>query len=198
MKLSKIFNTTKSKAFWLYIVLGILLIIFSIILMPIWAKINKDLFFANWGMQIIKLVIAVILILYLSLYLFKKLFKKEKSAIKVLVVIEFVILSIIALSCILAQFNIFKVNDAGKILGLVLYFRGSVEIFRAYYYDRANSEKYSVWWLVASLVILTLGVAFMIGSFLTNVQVLWLLVFLLLVLGIIFIILGFIKKPIKK
>ena len=44
MKLSKIFNLTKSKNFWLYIVFGVFLIISSILLMPIWSKINKDLF----------------------------------------------------------------------------------------------------------------------------------------------------------
>ena len=198
MKFSKIFNSTKSKNFWLYIVLGSLLILSSIILMPIWAKINNELFFANWGMDIIKLVIAIILVLYLSLYLFKKLFKKENKAIKILVILEFVILSIIALSCVLAQFNVFKVNDAGKILGIVLYLRGSIEIFRAYYYDRSSSEKYSIWWLILSLLLVSVGVAFIIGGYLTNLQVLWFLVFALLILGIVFIILGFIKKPNKK
>ncbi len=198
MKLSKIFNLTKSKNFWLYIVLGVFLIISSILLMPIWSKINKDLFFASWGMDVIKIVMAVILTLYLSLYLFKKLFKKEKTAIKILVIIEFVVLSMIALSCVLAQFNVFKFNDAGKILGLVLYMRGSIEIFRAYFYDRSSSEKYSVWWLVVSLLFVSLGVAFVIGGYLSNLNVLWCLVCFLLILGVIFIVLGILKKPSKK
>ncbi len=198
MKFSKVFNLTKSKNFWLYIVLGSLLILSSIILMPIWININKNLFFASWGTDIIKLVIAVILVLYLSLYLFRKLFKKENKAIKILVILEFVILSIIALSCILAQFNVFKVNDAGKILGIVLYLRGSIEIFRAYYYDRSSSDKYSIWWLIASLLLVSAGVVFIIGGYLTNLQVLWVLVISLLILGVVFIVLGFIKKPNKK
>ncbi len=198
MKISKFINLEKTKNFWLYIVLGSLLILSATILMPIWKTINSELFFADWGYSIVKLVIAVILVLYLALYLSKKVFKKDKGAIKILVIIEFVVLSLIALSCILAQFNVFNINDAGKILGLVLYLRGSIEIFRAYYYDRSSTQKYSVWWLIVSLLLVSVGVAFMIGGYLSNVQVLWALVVTLFVLGIIFIILGIVKKPNKK
>ncbi len=198
MKFSKIFNLTKSKNFWLYIVLGSLLILSSIILMPIWSKISSELFFASWGMDIIKLIIAIVLVLYLAFYLFKKMFKKGNKAIRILVILEFVILSIIALSCVLAQFNVLNVTDAGKILGIVLYLRGSIEIFRAYYYDRSSSEKYSVWYLILSLILVSVGVAFIVRNFLTNLHVLWALVVLLFILGIIFIVLGALKKPNKK
>ena len=69
LKINKLFNTTKTKFFWLYIVLGALFTVFAVMLMPFWLDANIDVFFAPWGYKIIKIVIAVALVLYLVFFL---------------------------------------------------------------------------------------------------------------------------------
>ncbi len=197
MKLSKILNTKKSKLFFLYIIFGILSIIFGAMLMPIWAKNKVDVFFASWGGNIIKIVIALLLGLYLAFYLFKKLVSPNKKVIKFLIVLEFTTLLLILFGCIFAQFNIIKINNAGSIIGLVFWLRGSIEVFRAYYYEKGDSSKYSVWGLIVAILFISFGVALMVGRFLKDEFILWSLVILIFIIGLVSCFVGFIKKPIK-
>ena len=197
-KLSKIINTQKSKLFWLYIVVGILFVLTGIILAPFWIDIDKDLFFAPWGHSIVKFVISGLILLYVGGFLIKKIVKGEgNGVIKVLIIIETALLLLIALGGILSQFNVLKVNNAGQILGLALWLRGTIEVFRAYYFKNGTEAKYPVWWLVIAIVFISIGVAMFITNFLSNVTILWILVSIILILGVISIVVGFIKKPNK-
>ncbi len=198
IKLSKFINTTKSKVFWLYIVIGALISALSIMLMPFWKDAEIDVFFAPWGYSIISIVIACTLILYLGLYLFKKMIGKCNKIVRVLIIIEFILLSLIALGSIMSQFDVIPVKGVGQILGLVLWIRGSIEVFRAYYYDSSNGSKYPVWQLFVTICLITVGAYFIISNVLTDKIVLWILTITLLVVGVFLIILGVIKKPASK
>ena len=197
-KLSKIINTQKSKLFWLYIVVGILFVLTAVILAPFWIDIDNDLFFAPWGHSIVKFVISGLILLFVCGFLIKKIVKGEgNGVIKVLIIIETALLLLIALGGILSQFNVLKVNNAGQILGLALWLRGTIEVFRAYYFKNGTEAKYPVWWLAVAIVFITVGVAMFITNFLSNVTILWILVSVILILGVISIVVGCIKKPAK-
>lgn len=197
MNISKLVNTKKEKNYWLYIVLGSVILVLGVMFLPLWLELNVDVFFANWGIKITKTIIAVLLALYLVLYLIKKVAERNKGVIKVLTIIEFVLLSLVALGCVLSQFNVLPLTDAGSILGFVFWLRGIIEIFRAYYYEKSDSKKYPVWWLVIAIIFVSVGMAFMVGGYLQNVHVVWLLSSTLILLGVVAIILGFVKKPSK-
>ena len=111
--LSQLFSKQKSKYFWAYIVVGALLMIASIMLMPFWAHVAPDLFFANWGGNFIKIVIAGVLFLYLFGYLFKKILAAKITVVKVLTIVEFALLALIAIGCIVSQFAVFW-NETGN------------------------------------------------------------------------------------
>lgn len=198
IKLSKFINTSKSKVFWLYIVIGALISALSIMLMPFWQDGEIDVFFAPWGYSIIKIVIASTLILYLAFYLFKKMIGKCNKIVRLLIIIEFTLLSLIALGSIMSQFDIIPVKGVGQILGLVLWIRGSIEVFRAYYYDSSNGSKYPVWQLFITILLITVGAYFIISNVLTDKVVLWTLTVTLILVGIFAIILGVVKKPASK
>lgn len=199
-KLSKMFNTKKSKWFWAYVVVGALLMVLGVMLAPFWRDVSNDIFFANWGHSILQIVISLLIFAYVGFFLVKKIIKGEgNQAVKVLIIIEAAILTIIAICGVLAQFGIIgSENSAGTILGLALWLRGTVEVFRAYYFKNGTDAKYPVWWLVIAVVFISAGVAFIVGNFIQNVHVLWLVVCVIFVLGLTVFVLGFLKQPEKR
>lgn len=200
LKINKLFNTTKTKFFWLYIVLGALFTVLAVMLMPFWLDANIDVFFAPWGYKIIKIVIAVALVLYLVFFLLKKLKAKSNKVVKVLTILEFVILSLIAIACVFNQFVPFKVGTVGQVLGFVLWVRGAIEVFRAYYYGGSgeNNAKYPVWQIFITILLISAGTYFMVSNVLSDKAVLWAVTSLIALCGIIAIVLGFLKQPVKK
>ena len=199
-KLSKLINTQKTKWFWAYIVIGVLFMITGVILAPFWRDVSSDIFFANWGHTILQFVISLLILSYVGFFLVRKIIKGEgNQVVKVLVIIETAVLTIIAVCGILAQFGVFSMeNSAGTIIGLALWLRGTIEVFRAYYFKNGTEAKYPVWWLVVSVIFISVGVAFIVGGFIKNVHILWLVVGILFVIGLTLFVLGFMKKPIKQ
>ncbi len=192
---NKLFHPTKTKFFWAYIVLGVLGIILGIMLMPVWDSCPDWVFWKSWGRQIINIIICVCIILYLCLFLLKKIMKRTNGVVKVLTIVEFVILALIALGCILQQFKIINVGGACAILGLALWCRGTVEIFRAYYHQKGNNERYPVWWLAVAIALVTFGTYIFARPFFSDIVILWIFVILILLVSIILIVDGILAKP---
>ena len=187
-----------TKLFWLYHVLGGLLILASIILAPFWGEIWSDCPWKDWGSITVSFAIAVLLCIYLFGYLIKKLIK-SKGTIKILTIIEFVLLLLIAVGLVFSKFKVLNIPDSPSIiLGIAFYCRGVIEIFRAYYYQKSSNYNYSVGWLVIAILMVTLGVFLICTNVVTELMVLITLVAVLFVLGIVSIICGVASKPSKK
>lgn len=196
--MNKLFHPKKTKLFWLYIVLGIIGMLVGVMLMPIWDSAPDWVFWRNWGRQIINIIICVCIVLYLILFLLKKITKRANGVVKVLTIVEFVVLALIALGCILQQFKIINVGGACAILGLALWCRGAVEIFRAYYHQKGNNERYPVWWLVVAILLVTFGTYIFARPIFEDITILWIFVILILLVSLILFIDGFLAKPAKK
>ena len=183
------------------IVLGTISLLMSIVFAPIW-NFWDGCPWKTWGMQIIKILIAACIICYLAFYLVKKVKGPAKRAIKVLTIVEFAMLSLIALGCIFSQFNIINVNGACQIFGLALWTRGAIEIFRAYYYRSDSKEIYPVWYLALSLAMVSLGVWCFAKPFIEDIAILWIFVAILFISGLLLLALGINSKkkriPTKK
>ncbi len=191
----KLTHPTKTKWFWLYIVGGFLGIILGIMLMPIWNKCPDWVFWKSWGMKIVNLIICVCIVLYLCCFLLKKIMRRSNGVIKVLTIIEFSLLALIALGCILQQFKVINIGGACAILGLALWCRGVVEIFRAYYHQRGNNDRYPVWWLVIAIFLVSFGVYLFVKHLFDDIVILWIFVVLILLVSLILIVDGFLAKP---
>lgn len=190
-----ILHPAKTKWFWVYIVVGILGILLGIMLMPVWSNCPDWVFWKSWGTTIINMIICVCIVLYLCLYLIKKVTSRSNSVVKVLTIIEFVVLALIALGCVLQQFHVINVGGACAILGLAMWCRGTVEIFRAYYHQHGNNERYPIWWLVISIFLVSFGVYLFAKPLFSDIVVLWFFVVLILVVSIILFVDGFLAKP---
>lgn len=192
--MTNLFKTEKSKLFWLEIVLGVLCILLAVVFAPIWE--STDVFFKDWGMKIIDVLIAALIVAYLFGYLWKRMIS-AKGVVQVLTILEFCSLAIIALGCLFSQFNIIPVSGACKIFGLVLWCRGVVELFRAYYLSRLATYKYSSAWLFLAIAMVSFGTYCFAKPFIQDVAILWVFVCALLVFGILFVAIGCMQKPVK-
>ena len=175
------------------IILGAICLLGAIIFAPIW-NFWEGCPWRTWGSQIISILIAACIIAYLALFLAKRIKANGKRAIQVLTLIEFGLLSLIALGCIFSQFKVINIQGACQIFGLALWTRGTIELFRAYYYRADSKEVYPVWYLGVSVCMVTLGTWFFVKPFIQDVVILWIFVIGLLISGILLLAYGINKK----
>ena len=179
------------------IVLGIISLVMALLFAPIW-DFWESCPWRTWGKQIINILIAICIICYLVLYLAKKVKGPAKRAIKVLTIVEFAVLSLIALGCVFSQFKVINVQGACQIFGLALWTRGAIEIFRAYYYRSDSKEVYPVWYLAISIALVSLGVWCFAKPFIQDIVILWIFVSILFVSGVLLLALGISNSKKKK
>ena len=195
-KLSNLVNSKKSKWFFVYFIIGVLALVAAVLLAPIWSKQNIDVFFKDWGYKSLKIIIAVLIILYVLLYLSKK-FVGNNSVTTILTIVEITLLVVVALAGAISQFSSALNLQAGQIIGLALWLRGTVESFKAYYYRGGEQRKYPIYMVAFSVALITLGVIFFFGNFITDEIALWFIVVLLAIIAVAAIVLGAVKKPEK-
>ena len=185
----------KTKAYWLYIALGIVTLIFGILLLPFWGSIWNECPWKSWGTDLVMLFMALVNGLYLFMFLIKK-NNRYRGVVQVLSIIEFVLLALIALGLVFSQFNILAIpKQPSVILGLALYCRGVIEIFRAYYYHHSMKTIYPVWWLVVAILFVTFGVYLMVKPLVQLTLIVWLLAISVIVIGIFLITYGALANP---
>ena len=188
----------KTKGFWLFITLGFIFILGGLLLAPFWGKVWEGCPWKDLGYQFISVAMAILLLIYLFGYLIKKI-GKSNGTIQVLTILEFTFLFLIAIGLVFSQFKILNIPDEpSKILGIALYIRGVIEIFRAYYYKSDEHNNYPVWWLMFAIMFVTFGSYFIFRGGITKEMLLWVLFAALSVCGIILISYGIMCKPAKK
>ena len=191
----KIVNSEKTKYFWALIVVGAILIPLGVLFMPFWEKTGA--IFSSWGAEFVRLVIAAIIVFYLIFYLVKKVKHARYQAIVILTMIEFVLLAVIAIGCVFTQFVPIQGLDACRILGIALWCRGSVEVFRSYYYKQDSSYEYSLWNVVLAIAMITFGTFIFAKPIFDDTLLQWIFSIFMVVCGLAFVILGIIRKPKK-
>lgn len=180
----------------LCLVLGFVFLLAALLFAPIW-NFWDSCPWKDWGTKIINILVAAGIICYLAMFLWKKIRGSGKRVIKVLTIVEFTMLSLIALGCILSQFKIFNIQGACKIFGFALWTRGTVELFRAYYYRSDSKEVYPVWYLAISIALVTFGTYCFAKPFIEDIIILWIFVIGLLCLSVLLLACGF-SKPAKQ
>ncbi len=183
----------KTKFFWVYIVLSVLLVLTGLIIAPIWSGTN--VFFKNWGSKLIDLLLALALIYYIVIFLFKRA-KTTTGVVQGLTIAELVILSLVALGCILSQFKVINISEPCQVLGLAMWLRGCVEVIASHFH---RNSSHPVWKLVGFLALVTAGTALFFKPLVSRAQFQWALVALLIILAICSLVYGInAKKPKSK
>lgn len=149
------------------------------------------------GLKILNIAISLVLIIYLIAFLLPIL-RHRSGNIQILMIIEFVLVALIALGLILQQFKVFNIVGACKIIGLVIWLRAIVELFRAYFYrGKESSYKYPMWYFAIILALVTLGTYMFAKPFFTDQQVVLVLSILCFIASIVLIVMGIIYLPKK-
>lgn len=185
------------KNYLVCIILGSISILAALLFSPFWGKFWEKCPWKDWGMSIINILIAALVICYLAFYLFKKIKAARSKVIKVLTIVEFSLLSLIALGCIFSQFKIINIGGACRIFGFALWTRGCVEIFRAYYHSSESKDVYPVWYLAIAITMITFGTSCVVKPFIQDVVILWIFVIALFTAGAVLITYGIIKHKNK-
>ncbi|MBQ7226309.1 MAG: hypothetical protein IJX02_06910 [Clostridia bacterium] len=124
----------KTKAFWAYIVGGILSILVGVILMPVWK--NVDVFFRTWGSHSVKIMISGLILGYVFLYLVKRIRRYSGTPAQVVAIVELVLMVVVATVCTVSEFfDSVTFGNPGQIFGLALWVRGASGVFTGYYCD---------------------------------------------------------------
>lgn len=194
--MSSIVKAKKTKLFWVYFVVALFVILGGVVLLPVWD--NTDVFWKSWGSQIINIIIGACIIVYLLTFLLRKILTRQKGVIMILTIVEFVVLSLVALGCILQQFQVINVGGACQILGLALWCRGVVECFRAYFHQSGDKDKYPLYFLVIALAFVSFGTYMFAKPIFSDVEVLWVVSILIILVGLLLVTLGIMAKPNSK
>ena len=85
-------------------------------------------------------------------------------------------------------------DEACIIVGIAIWFRGAIEVFRSYY----RKSGYPFWLVVVNVLLITLGAIMIHRPLFSNGQILWVFVILILCLAVLFFVIGFLAKPASK
>lgn len=156
------FKVKKTSFYWMYFVLGGIVIFLSLFFAPFWKEISEKLFWSNWYAYALGGLVAGAILLYMFTILLKRLRNKDLNrTVRIIFGVEFSLMAFFAVCCIVKAIlndnEKFKFLNACEIIGLALWLRGSVEMFNAYYYDKNSTQKYPIWFLVVNIGLITFG-----------------------------------------
>lgn len=129
------FKIEKTRAFWIYIVGGLLSMVVGAILLPVWGKTN--LFFKNWGMHSVSVMISAVLLAYILLYLVKRIKRYSNTPAQIVAIVELVLMAVIAVVCFVSDFVPYNISLGGpcQIFAIALWVRGASGVYTGYYCD---------------------------------------------------------------
>ncbi len=195
MKLKKILPE-KSRFYWRYFIAGAIALVLGIFLLPVWGGVN--VFWSDWGSIAVNLLIFLCIAAYVLLYLVPRI-QKERDSIKILMVVEIALFVVVALGCVLEQFDIVRLGSPSAILGMALWLRGAVYAVKGYFYRHtADEKKYKLLDMFCAIALITVGTVLVARPILTERDLIWFGSVSVIVLAVIFIIFGFIAKPTKQ
>ena len=193
--MSKNLVIKKNKLFWLFIVLGAIVLLFGVTLLPVWKDI--DIFFASWSDAGVNIVLFAILVFYIVLLINRNLVKRKSKFIVGITIIELIVLLFVAVSCLLQQFNVFSIFGPCFVFGLMIYFRGLVNVLEPYFSSISTNNSKARISVLVSIVLLTVGAIMMVIKVPNNIFN-WIIAITILLVAVLLILFGILSMPKKE
>ena len=193
--MSKNLVIKKNKLFWLFIVLGAIVLLFGVTLLPVWKDI--DIFFATWSDAGVNIVLFAILVFYIVLLINRNLVKRKSKFIVGITIIELIVLLFVAVSCLLQQFNVFSIFGPCFVFGLMIYFRGLVNVLEPYFSSISTNNSKARLSILVSILLLTVGAIMMVIKVPNNIFN-WIIAITLLLVAVLLILFGILSMPKKE
>lgn len=167
----------------LEIIIGVVLVALGIIMIPGVTSLSDILLFITLG---------CLLLAYTIGYLFLKVILKNKGSFLIISLVEFIVLTFIAVGTILKPWvNIPVITEVCNIVGMAFWFRGVAEILRiavTHEYHKSNAYKTAV-----NVGLITVGTWFFVKPLFTNNQLIYGFICLIFVLAILFVVIGILR-----
>ena len=165
------------------IIVGVLLIVFGIIMIPGVTDFSNTLLYIALG---------CLLLTYTVKYLFLRIVLKARGTNLVISLVEFIILSFIAVATIIRPWvNIPVITEACKIVGLAFWFRGVAEILRLTINE--TRHKRDIYKTAFNLILVSVGTWFFVKPMFTNGMLIYAFACIIFILATVFIILGILR-----
>lgn len=185
----------KTKWFWAVSLLGVIGLVLGVFLLPVWD--NSSVFWKSWGAEGVSIVLCGIITVYVLCYLCVRFNKLENSTLKIISTIEIAVLILIAIGCLLQQFNVFDFFGPCLVFGAVLWLRGFVNVVKAYLYRHTKKEQYPLWLVIVSVFMITAGAILVVKPIPGNAFI-WFVSIALLLASAMMLIGGFLMIPKKQ
>lgn len=123
----------KAKSFVFYMIIGIALFIFGILIMPVWEDVSASLFFAGWSRALVDIMISGLLALYIGFYLVKRIRRYAGTPAQIVAIVELVLMVVIAVVCAVSFLDVVSLGNSCQIFGLAIWVRGAAGAFTGYF-----------------------------------------------------------------
>lgn len=186
------FEVKSTKFFWAYWVLAACCLALGIFLLPVWN--NTDVFWNSWaseGLGILLFILITVYVIY-SIGGVKKEDEKLKKAIKIT---EILLLVVVALLCMLEQFNVVNFVGPCFVLGAVLWLRGMSFSLIVYKYNVKKKDR-TIDVILGGLLAVSLGAILMVCRFTAPIFI-WVISIALILISVCSVIFGFMAIPKK-
>ena len=208
------FKLEKTRAFWLYIVGGLLGICVGIFLLPAWSDV--DVFFNAWGSVSVK-----------------RIKRYANTTAQIVAIVELVLMAVLAVVCAVSSFiDMGRLGDPCQVFGIALWIRGASGVYTGYYCDsnivkaaeeakkakkgaqaeekketkkeldtseepRGRVDDFTVWRLTLAIVLISLGTYLFIKPAFESLHLQWVFSCAIVAVSFFFVIFGFALKPRK-
>ena len=189
----QVFEIEKTKFFWLYWVLATCCLVLGVFLLPVWT--NTSVFWRNWATEGIGIMLFIMLAVYI-IYLIGMIEKDDVKGKKAIKITEVSLLAVLAIFCILEQFDVVNFIGPCFVVGTVLWLRGISCALNAYLFTTKKKER-TLAVMLWSLLAVSVGPIFMVRRFTAPVFI-WIISIALILAAILLTIFGFIAKEEKK
>lgn len=186
------FEVKPTKFFWAYWVLAACCLALGVFLLPVWN--NTGVFWSTWaseGLGILLFILITVYVIY-SIGGVKKDDEKLKNAIKIT---EILLLVVIALLCMLQQFDVVNFVGPCFVLGAVLWLRGMSCSLIAYKYNVKKKDR-TIGVILGGLLAVSLGAILMVRRFTAPIFI-WIISIALILVAVCTVIFGFMAIPKK-
>ena len=150
------------------------------------------------GQQALNILMAITLAAYLAIYTFDKI-RRSKGAILVLTLVEFCIITVIALALVIQQFSPLKISGVCRIIGVVLWLRGVFSALGMYILaSSAKRQKYGVIRFLICALLSAFGVYLFAAPIITDLALTWIICITFFACALIFGALGILFSPMRR
>lgn len=148
-------------------------------------------------LPVIKLILAIGLFLYLALFLFKKL-REARSVMFLVLLIEFVIISLIAAGLVFSQFELIKIDGVCRITGLSLWIHATGAMIGEYHAALTRAKRTPLYVFALHIALLSFGAYTFAAPFVSDKTISWIASALSFALAVLFLIFAIIFASARK